>query len=110
MTKVTQFRICKNCNLHIIMPNFLPVHLSLRSVMSCVSMVVADGCPVFLWGLISVLNAEHDFDVVARCCNGFESLKAIRDLSPDIALLDSTMLIASGVDVLASVISEGSQT
>jgi len=60
-------------------------------------MVVADGCPGFLWGLISVLNAEHDFDVVARCCNGFESLKAIRDLSPDIALLDSTMLIASSV-------------
>jgi two-component system, NarL family, nitrate/nitrite response regulator NarL len=78
--------------------------------MSCVSMVVADGCPVFLCGLISVLDAEHDFDVVARCCNGFESLKAIRELSPDIALLDSTMPIASGVNVLASAISEGSKT
>jgi two-component system, NarL family, nitrate/nitrite response regulator NarL len=78
--------------------------------MSCVSMVVADGCPVFLCGLISVLSSEHDFDVVARCCSGSESLKAIRDLSPDIALLDSSMPIASGVNVLASAISEGSQT
>jgi two-component system, NarL family, nitrate/nitrite response regulator NarL len=78
--------------------------------MNCVSMVVADGCPVFLYGLISVLSSEHDFDVVARCRNGVESLQAIRDLSPDIALLDSSMLIASGVNVLASAISEESQT
>ena len=78
--------------------------------MSCVSMVVADGCPVFLCGLISLLRSEHDFDVVARCRNGAESLQAIRDLSPDIALLDSSMPAGSGVNVLASAISEGSQT
>ena len=78
--------------------------------MSCVSVVIADGCPVFLCGLISVLRSERDFDVVATCCNGFESLKAIRDLSPDIALLDNSMSIASGVNVLASTTSEGSQT
>jgi DNA-binding NarL/FixJ family response regulator len=79
-------------------------------MMSGVSMLVADGCPVFLCGLLSVLRSERDFDVVACCRNGFESLKAIRDLSPDIALLDSSMPIASGVNVLASAISEGFQT
>jgi two-component system, NarL family, nitrate/nitrite response regulator NarL len=78
--------------------------------MSCVSVVIADGCPVFLRGLISVLCSEQGFDVVARCRNGVESLQAIRDLSPDIALLDSSMPIASGVNVLASAISERSQT
>jgi two-component system, NarL family, nitrate/nitrite response regulator NarL len=78
--------------------------------MSCVSMVVADGCPVFLCGLISLFRSEYDFDVVARCRNGAESLQAIRDLSPDIALLDSSMPAGSGVNVLASAISEGSQT
>ena len=78
--------------------------------MSCFSAVIADRCPVFLCGLISVLRSERDFDVVARCRNGVESLQAIRDLSPDIALLDSSMPIASGVNVLASAISEGSQT
>ena len=78
--------------------------------MSCVSIVVADGCPVFLCGLISLFRSEYDFDVVARCRNGAESLQAIRDLSPDIALLDSSMPAGSGVNVLASAISEGSQT
>ena len=73
-------------------------------------MVVADGCPVFLCGLISLFRSEYDFDVVARCRNGAESLQAIRDLSPDIALLDSSMPAGSGVNVLASAISEGFQT
>ena len=78
--------------------------------MSHVSAVIADGCPVFLCGLISILGSEHDFDVVASCRTGTESLQAIRNLSPDIALLGSSMPIASGVNVLASAISEGSQT
>src|SRR5215469_8356693 len=78
--------------------------------MSSVSMVVADGCPVFLCGLISVLRSERGFEIVASCCDGVESLQAIRDLSPDIALLDSLMPMASGIQVLASAISEGSQT
>jgi two-component system, NarL family, nitrate/nitrite response regulator NarL len=75
-----------------------------------VSMIIADGCPVFLCGLISVLRSVQDFDVVASCCNPIESLQAIRDLSPDIALLDSSMPIALGINVLASVVSEGSKT
>jgi two-component system, NarL family, nitrate/nitrite response regulator NarL len=78
--------------------------------MSYASMVVADGCPVFLCGLISILRLENDFDVVASCCNGLESLQAIRDLSPDIALLDSSMPIALGINLSASAISEGSRT
>ena len=79
-------------------------------VMTCVSVLIADVCPVFLCGLISVLRSEHEFDVVARCSNGAESLQAIRDLSPDIALLDSSMPTESGVNVLASAMSDGSQT
>jgi two-component system, NarL family, nitrate/nitrite response regulator NarL len=74
------------------------------------SMIIADGHSVFLCGLISVLRSEREFDIVARCSNGIESLQAIRDLSPDIALLDSSMPMTSGIDVLASAISEGSQT
>jgi two-component system, NarL family, nitrate/nitrite response regulator NarL len=63
-----------------------------------------------LFGLISILRLEHDFDVVASCCNGMESLQAIRDLSPDVALLDTSLPTALGISVLASAISEGSRT
>jgi two-component system, NarL family, nitrate/nitrite response regulator NarL len=96
----------------IMMPKFFnfPFTFCDGRVMNCISVLIADRCPVFLCGLLSVLRSERDFDVVARCCNGIESLKAIRDLSPDIALLDSSMPMASGIKVLASAISEGSQT
>jgi len=73
-------------------------------------MVVADGCPVFLCGLISILRSEQDFDVVASCCNGIESLQAIRGLSPDIALLDASIAIALRSNFLASAMSEESRT
>jgi two-component system, NarL family, nitrate/nitrite response regulator NarL len=87
-------------------------HDEISVVFWCVmaSMIIADRCPVFLCGLISVLRSVQDFDVVASCCNPTESLQMIRDLSPDIALLDSSMPIALGINVLASAVSEGSQT
>ena len=78
--------------------------------MGRVSIVVADCDPVFLHGLINILQSEGIFDVVASCCDGIKCLQAIRDLSPDIALLDCSMPILSGVKVLATSIAEGSRT
>jgi DNA-binding NarL/FixJ family response regulator len=78
--------------------------------MSRVSIVVADCHPVFLRGLISILQSERNFDVVASCGDGMKSLQAIRELSPDIALLDSSMPTLSGVKVLATSIAERSRT
>jgi DNA-binding NarL/FixJ family response regulator len=75
-----------------------------------VSIIIADGCPVFLRGLISVLRSAQDFDVVASCCDGMKCLRAIRELSPDIALFDSSMPILSAAKVLATSIAEGSRT
>jgi DNA-binding NarL/FixJ family response regulator len=75
-----------------------------------VSIVVADCHPVFLHGLISILRSERVFDVVASCCDGLKCLQAIRDLSPDLAILDCSMPILSGVKVLATAIAEGSRT
>jgi DNA-binding NarL/FixJ family response regulator len=78
--------------------------------MGCVSIIVADCHPVFLCGLISILQSERTFEVVASCCDGMKSLQAIRELSPDIALIDSSMPILSGVKVLATAIAEASRT
>ena len=65
---------------------------------------------MFLHGLISILQSDRIFDIVASCCDGMKCLQAIRELSPDIALLDSSMPILSGVKVLATSIGEGSRT
>jgi DNA-binding NarL/FixJ family response regulator len=74
--------------------------------MCSVKIVVADPHPVVVYGLTSLLGAHDDFIVVAGCYDGTQCMQAIRDLSPDIALLDMFMPGLSGLDILASVTSE----
>jgi two-component system nitrate/nitrite response regulator NarL len=74
--------------------------------MCSVKVVVADPHPVVVYGLTSLLGAHDDFNVVAGCCDGTQCMQAIRDLSPDIALLDMFMPGLPGLDILASVTSE----
>ena len=74
--------------------------------MCSVKVVVADPHPVVVYGLTSLLGAYDDFNVVAGCCDGTQCMQAIRDLSPDIALLDMFMPGLPGLDILASVTSE----
>ncbi len=71
-----------------------------------VSIVIADRHPVVLYGLKSILSAENGFTVVASCDDGANSIQAVRDLSPDIALVDMSMQDPNGLEILADVISE----
>ncbi len=74
--------------------------------MRCVRVVLADHQPVVVCGLVSLLVAFNDFKVVAGCHDGDECIEAIRRLSPDIALLDTSMPGLSGLDILAAVTSD----
>jgi len=55
-----------------------------------------------------VLCEDGSFDVVASCCGHTECILAIRNLSPDIALVDISMPSVSGI--LAAATFEGSCT
>lgn len=46
------------------------------------------------------LAAEPDVDVVGECANGFEALKRIEELAPDVVLLDVQMPKLDGFEVL----------
>jgi len=78
--------------------------------MRCARVVIADRHPVVVHGLISLLGAQSDFKVVASCYDGKKCLQAIRDLSPDIALLDIFMPGLTGLDILAAATSEHLRT
>ncbi|HVP38182.1 MAG TPA: LytTR family DNA-binding domain-containing protein [Candidatus Saccharimonadales bacterium] len=46
------------------------------------------------------LGAEPDVEIVAECANGFEALKSIGELAPDLVLLDVQMPKLDGFEVL----------
>src|SRR5207244_5816682 len=81
------------------------------STQSCsISVVVADDHPIVLHGLADVLRSNADLKVVAVCSDGAAALEAIRKWSPNVAVLDILMPGLTGLDVLASIATEGLAT
>jgi DNA-binding NarL/FixJ family response regulator len=74
------------------------------------SVLIADSCPVVVQGLRKVLGAQRNFKIVACCSDGMSCIEAIRNLRPDIAVLDISMPGLSGLEFLSIVNSEGFST
>ncbi|UOD28507.1 response regulator transcription factor [Massilia violaceinigra] len=52
-------------------------------------------------GLVREFLARHaDIEIVAECANGFDAVKAITDLAPDLVFLDIQMPKLNGFDVV----------
>jgi two-component system, NarL family, nitrate/nitrite response regulator NarL len=71
-----------------------------------ISLVIADDHPFLLEGIARVLDAEPGLSIVAKCGDGVEGLDAIRQLKPDIAVLDIAMPRLNGLEVLQAVNNE----
>src|SRR2546427_10209094 len=65
-----------------------------------VHLALADDHPIVLDGLEGLFRLEPDFQVVARCINGEETLVAVRRHRPDILILDLRMPRGDGLEVL----------
>ena len=75
-----------------------------------IRIVIADDHPIVLDGLEHLFRLEPDLEVVARCVDGAEALNAVRELEPDILLLDLRMRGKNGLTVLRELGAEGSTT
>ena len=71
----------------------------------CARVVIADRYPVIRNGLAKVLEAEPDFRIVAHCADSASCIKAIREVRPDIAIVDVPL-----PEILAVISSEGLPT
>src|SRR5438477_5736080 len=72
--------------------------------------LIADRHPVVLQGLTNVLGAHSGFNVVACCSDGISCVDAIRNLAPDVAIIDIAMPGLTGLEIIAMVNSEGLPT
>ena len=69
--------------------------------------IVADDHPLYREGIVRALLAHGGFDVVAETADGAEALRLIRELQPDLALLDVRMPGLDGVDVVLALALHG---
>jgi two-component system, NarL family, nitrate/nitrite response regulator NarL len=72
--------------------------------------VVADDHPVYRDGVVSALRRRAEIEVVAELGGGADALAAIRELAPDVAVLDFQMPGLDGVAVAAAVSRDGLPT
>lgn len=65
-----------------------------------INIVLADDHPIFLLGMERLLSTTESIRVIATCSDGEQALQAVRDLQPDILVLDLKMPRLDGLAVL----------
>jgi DNA-binding NarL/FixJ family response regulator len=73
-------------------------------------LVLADDHPLVLDGLELLFRLERDIEIVARCRDGHETLRALRQHRPDLLILDIKMPGRDGLSVLQAIREEGLPT
>jgi two-component system, NarL family, nitrate/nitrite response regulator NarL len=75
-----------------------------------ISVLVADDHPLYRQGLLDAISKRPDLKLVGEAETGREALQKIRQLKPDIAVLDMKLPGIDGIDVLRAVVSEKLKT
>jgi DNA-binding NarL/FixJ family response regulator len=64
-----------------------------------VRLLIADDHPLVLIGIRSLLRADPEIEILAEANDGLQALEMVRDLNPDVLLLDMEMPRMGGVAV-----------
>jgi len=62
--------------------------------------LIADDSEVFVQRLVQALGEINGVEIVGRARTGAEALRALRDLHPEVMILDIRMPDGTGIDVL----------
>jgi two-component system nitrate/nitrite response regulator NarL len=74
--------------------------------MNAINVILADDHPFVLKGIGDFLKTVGDINVVAACRDGQTALEKIRELRPDVAVVDMSMPQMTGFEVLIAAIKE----
>lgn len=72
-----------------------------------IRVIVADDQPAVRAGLVMILAAADDVEVVAEAADGEEAVARARELRPDVALMDVRMPRLDGIAATAAIVAEG---
>ena len=62
-------------------------------------MLIADDHPIFREGVANILSKEKNIEVVGQTGDGLEALRLIRELKPDVAIVDIAMPGCDGLEL-----------
>lgn len=65
-----------------------------------IKVVIADDHPIFRSGLRQIIDTENNIKIIGEADNGQKALDLIKELKPDIAILDIDMPKMTGLEVL----------
>jgi len=65
-----------------------------------IRLVVADDHPVVLEGLVRIFEMQRDFEIVGTARDGDEALRVVRQVLPDVLVLDLRMPGKNGIEVM----------
>src|SRR5438045_8328030 len=68
-----------------------------------INILVVDDHPIVREGLVAILEAQDDFNVVAEANNGDEALKYFKRHSPDVIMMDLEMPQVDGVQAIQNI-------
>jgi two-component system nitrate/nitrite response regulator NarL len=71
---------------------------------------LADDHPMFLQAVVEAIRERPDLEVVGSATNGPDAAAGVRDLAPDVAVLDMRLRGLSGQEVLDRATAEGTDT
>ncbi len=75
-----------------------------------VTVVIADDHPVYREGLAHALAARSDIQVLGQAGDGLEALAMVKDLEPDIALVDLRLPSLDGIAIAEAVTALAART
>ncbi len=71
---------------------------------------LADDHPIYRQGLVDAIKARPDLELVGEAADGRTALNEIRDLVPDVSVIDLAMPELSGFEVLNAIQRDGTET
>jgi len=83
-------------------PEFRPTRVT-DDATGRIRVLVADDHPLYREAVVRAVRARPEFELIGQAADGRTALGAIRDSSPDIAVLDVEMPSLGGVDVVRAV-------
>ncbi len=78
--------------------------------MSKIRILLADDHAIVLDGLLALLEGEEDLVVVGRASNGIEVIDQVRNLAPDLVVLDIAMPHLNGIEATRRILRSNPQT